>query len=169
MDVKFLRLHEIMHCHFSCVCLKSLVIMIIICIVGSSGNFTVFKATDKNNIELYSGDIYNCSPDALGGQFDAIWDCNAMVAINPEDREKYSDTLMALLKPNGRILLTTYEYDQKLKCTFPHTVSEVTVVSLFERKCSVVALKTSMDLKDTPFLLKFDLPWANRLIFYIQK
>ena len=126
----------------------------------------MYKGTNRS-VELYVGDIYDCTKDSVG-QFDALWDCNALVAVNPGDREKYSKTLIALVKPKGRILLTTYEYDQSLRVKFPHSVPEAIVTPLYKRECSVT-LAARIDMKDTYFVTKFDLPWANRLVFYIEK
>ena len=42
------------------------------------------------------------------GHFDGIWDCNALVAVNVENRQKFIDLLVSLLKPGGKILLTIH-------------------------------------------------------------
>ena len=91
-----------------------------------------------------------------------------MVAVNPEDRQKYTNTLTALLKPKGHILLTTFEYDQSLRIEFPLSVPEAIVTTLYKRDC-LVTLVAKIDMEGTYFLSKFNLPWANRLVFYIEK
>ncbi len=128
--------------------------------IASSDKFTIYKATDRK-IELYLGNIYDCTIDSVG-QFDSIWDCSAMVAVNPEDRQKYTNTLTALLKPKGHILLTTYEYDQSRRLEFPLSVPEAIVTTLYKRDC-LVTLVAKFEIP------KYDLPWAYRLVFYIEK
>ena len=134
--------------------------------LDSAEGFLIYEATDRQ-LKLYVGDIYNCIPDTIG-QFDCIWDCNAIVAVNPEDRQKYADTLKALLKPNGKILMSTYEFDQSLRSEFPHCVPQDKVNPLFEPKYSISLVK-SIDLKGSYFLPKFNLPWATRHVFHIEK
>ena len=72
--------------------------------IATIDHFTVYESTDDHlNIKLLVGDILHCTVESIGHPFDSIWDCNALVAISPSDRERYVATLTALLKPNGRI------------------------------------------------------------------
>ena len=104
------------------------------------------------------------------GLFDGIWDCNALIAVNPEDRVKYVELLCSLLKPSGNILLSTYDYDQSLRNKFPHSVPESLVRSLFEPHGAVKVLeKRTEETVLTRFKLKFNVAEASRVIFHIEK
>lgn len=130
----------------------------------SAGSLVVHEATDRN-LKLIQGDIYECTSDNIG-LFDCIWECNAIVAINPEDRQKYADKLVSLTKPGGRILMSTFEYDQSCHQGFPHTISPEKVQELFKDCCTCeVAEKVEMGAW---FLSKFKLPWALRHLLYLK-
>lgn len=53
-----------------------------------SGNFDIFKNEDQR-INLIVGDYFALSPE-LVRDFDAVWDRASFVAINPDDRERYT-------------------------------------------------------------------------------
>ena len=134
---------------------------------------TVYSNTEKN-IKFIIGNIYDQSTiETIGiGRFDSIWDCNALVAINPEDRRKYVNVLCSLLKPNGKILLSTFDYDQSLHHDFPHSVSESIVNTLFNPHMSVSTLTDLSSNKDK-FLFHFmsicQVSNARRPIFFIAR
>ena len=54
---------------------------------SESGPFTIYKATD-GDLNVLCGDVFNLDT-CYAGPFDVIWDCNAIVAINADDREPY--------------------------------------------------------------------------------
>ena len=103
--------------------------------------------------------------------FDGIWDCNALIAVNPEDRVKYVELLCSLLKPSGNILLSTLDYDQSFRNGFPHTMPISLVRRLFEPHMMVKVLenRTNADKLLSRFMTTFKVPEASRLIFCIQK
>ena len=126
----------------------------------------------QRNIKIAVGSIYDCTVQSLGtSQFDGIWDCSAIVAVNPEDRTKYVDILISLLKPKGKILLSTYDYDQSIRTKFPHSFPERLVRSLFEphgMKVTVSEVRSNDKLLHR-FMTGFNVSQATRPVFYIQK
>ncbi|XP_055013318.1 probable thiopurine S-methyltransferase isoform X2 [Boleophthalmus pectinirostris] len=72
----------------------------------------VFRNSEKT-VSLYQCDIYKFS-SSLEGQFGAIWDRGALVAINPKDREKYAALMVSLMAPDCRYLLDTLLYNPEL-------------------------------------------------------
>ncbi|XP_077991305.1 putative thiopurine S-methyltransferase isoform X2 [Glandiceps talaboti] len=67
--------------------------------------------TSKDNkIKIYQCDFFQFSSD-VAGQFDAAWDRGAFGAITAEDRKKYSDVLISVMKPDSVCLMTTLQYD----------------------------------------------------------
>ena len=127
----------------------------------------MYESTDDHlNIKLLVGDILHCTIESIGHTFDSIWDCNALVAISPSDRERYVATLAALLKPNGCILLSTYDYDPTLRDGAPYPLAHDTLVKLFESHGEFKCLETF----DCPRLSKaFELTWATRSIYCMEK
>ena len=57
------------------------------------------------------GDFFQLTPRTVGGTFEAVWDRGSLVAIAPELRKRYVETLQPMLVPGGRILLVTVEHD----------------------------------------------------------
>ncbi len=130
---------------------------------------TIYRNLEKR-LKFVVGDIFNCTTNTLeSGLFDGIWDCNALVAINPEDRVRYVELLCSLLKPSGSILLSTLDYDQSFRNGFPHTMPESLVRILFEPHMVEVLENGTNDKLLTRFMTTFKVSEASRLIFCIQK
>ncbi|XP_003382923.1 PREDICTED: probable thiopurine S-methyltransferase [Amphimedon queenslandica] len=126
-------------------------------------DFSVYEATDDAiKIKFFVGDVFKISAEC----FDAVWDCNALVAINPQDREKYIQKIDSLLKPSGRILLTTYEYDKTLRNAHPFSMPPGDIEALF----SSFNVQTAETIDETErFKTNFNLPWAKRHVFHITR
>ncbi|XP_064605848.1 probable thiopurine S-methyltransferase [Liolophura sinensis] len=69
----------------------------------------LYKSSDEK-IRLYCGDLFHFNRD-LEGQFDGIWDRASLVAINRDDRKKYSELILSLMNPDCVYLLHTVTYD----------------------------------------------------------
>lgn len=61
-------------------------------------------------IQIYCCDIFLLNENILG-QYDVILDRGSLVAIYPEDRERYVTLMKSLLKEDGKMLLMVVEYD----------------------------------------------------------
>ena len=137
--------------------------------LATKKNFIIYEGIEKN-IQIIVGDIYECTSDAVG-QFDGIWDCNAMVVVNPDDREKYVGVLKQLIKPDGKILMSTFLFDQSLHTAFPHSISPDLTRHLFEPEMKVIVAELA-GMED-PFVIFFlekcNIPYATRPIFYIER
>ena len=132
----------------------------------TQGALIVYEATDRK-IKFLVGDIFDCTPE-VAGVFDCIWETNSLVAINPEDREKYAKTLAALTKPGGRMLMSAYEYDQSLRSSFPLSLPPATVEELFQSYYTV-KLQEKEDLIGKIFTKKFNLPWGFRNVYFMER
>ncbi len=77
----------------------------------ASGSFTVKSA---GPYELWCGDFFDLPRAAVAGVA-GVYDRAALIALPPSLRERYADTLTALLPAQARILLITLEYEQR-KC-----------------------------------------------------
>lgn len=106
----------------------------------------VFKSTEKN-ISLYQCDMYNFS-SSIEGQFGAIWDRGSLVAINPQDREKYAALIISLMAKDCRYLLDTLLYDPELYQGPPFFVPDEQVHKLFGSSCDIQRLQSFDALTD---------------------
>ena len=132
---------------------------------SQEGEFKVHKASDKP-LKIITGNYYNLTPEVCG-TFEAVWDHNAFCAAQPSNRELYIKVLVSLLKPNARILLSTWEYDQSKRSKAPFSVPTELVNTLFKEQFNVEYLDSTYDF--TPyFMKKFDLEWANALIHLLS-
>ncbi|XP_029976524.1 probable thiopurine S-methyltransferase isoform X1 [Salarias fasciatus] len=100
----------------------------------------VFKNSEKN-ISLYQCDMYSFS-SAIDGQFGAIWDRGSLVAINPQDREKYAALIISLMAEDCRYLLDTLLYNPELYPGPPFFVPDEQVHSLFGSRCDIETLQS---------------------------
>ncbi|KAK7495854.1 hypothetical protein BaRGS_00012844 [Batillaria attramentaria] len=101
-------------------------------------NGKLFQSEDKR-LRLYCCDFYSFSQD-VEGQFDGIWDRGALVAINRQDRRKYTGIIKSLMSPGCRYLLSTLIYDETKYNGPPHYVSDEQVRELYGDTCSVEQL-----------------------------
>lgn len=135
--------------------------------IAAKESFKVFSATDHRNLTVYVCDFYAISPD-LAGVFDAIWDHNALGAINPEDRTNYTAKLRSLLKADGNILLSAFEYNQAERPTCPFSVPNSLVKKLFQDHFDIELLEKD-DNTGKMLATQFNLSWATRPIHFLKK
>ncbi|XP_019849402.1 PREDICTED: probable thiopurine S-methyltransferase isoform X2 [Amphimedon queenslandica] len=128
----------------------------------------LYESTDDMmKIKFIVGDLFKCSVERIGS-FDAIWDCNSIIAINPDDTKRYAKLLDSLLKSSGRILLSTYEFeDLSGRDQPPHNLPPDAVKGLFGEKYSI-AVKETLD-HTALFCIKYQIPWAQRHLLYLSK
>ena len=67
----------------------------------------------------------------MGGTVDAVWDRDALSAVNVDDRFRYVRQLSRLLKDGGNMLLDTPLYDEKEYLGDPHPVTDDDLHRLF--------------------------------------
>ena len=94
------------------------------------------------------------------GPFDAIWESNAIVSVNVEDRVPYAELLKSFLKPSGRILMATWNYEQKLRMDRPFSTPPELIQGLFPSFNMEVVEK--VDMTQSWFNKLFNFPWVLR-------
>lgn len=135
-------------------------------LLKESGEFSVHTATDRD-LKIYCGDIFQIGQNFLG-QFDAVWDCKAIIAVNVEERLKYRDILVSALKPNGRILMTTWVYEQKIHLKTPFSIPYTMIRDLFGSHCDTEKIE-DIDMRGTDFCKRNGFPWATRPVLLLTK
>ncbi|MCX7626823.1 MAG: thiopurine S-methyltransferase [Methylophilaceae bacterium] len=99
-------------------------------------DLTLYQAP---GITLYCGDFFALNPTDLE-MVGAVFDRAALIALPPEMRPGYARHMLKLLPPGARILLVTFEYDQREMPGPPFSVSENEVRKLFGDHCEVELL-----------------------------
>ena len=81
---------------------------------------------------LYCGDFFHVTGSELG-DLRAAFDRGALVALPPVLRNRYAEHLAGLMPAGSRILLVSYDYDQKETCGPPFSVPYTEIGELFDR------------------------------------
>ncbi|XP_072026650.1 probable thiopurine S-methyltransferase [Amphiura filiformis] len=100
---------------------------------------TVYKGTD-DDITIYSCDFFKLT-SAIMSKVDCIWDRGSMAAINPEDRQKYSEVIIELMKPDSRYLLDMFQLEHHTFAGPPHNFEPEDAQKLYGTKCTVEHLE----------------------------
>ncbi|KAM6298974.1 thiopurine S-methyltransferase [Aegotheles albertisi] len=101
----------------------------------------------SGDISLYCCSIYDLS-SSIVGQFDAVWDRGALVAVNPCDRQRYVSLMITLMDKNSSYLLVTVSYDPNKHKGPPFYVPESEIKSLFGNHCKIKFLQKVDDFSD---------------------
>lgn len=99
----------------------------------------VLQAWESEALTIYCGDVFDLLPEDLHGAH-AVWDRAALVALNPEQRKRYAAHLARLLPSGSRVLLVTFDYEQREMDGPPFAVLESEVSALFDANFTREAL-----------------------------
>jgi thiopurine S-methyltransferase len=114
--------------------------------IQKSGKLNLFS---NDNIDLFQGDFFDLNK-AQTSPFEAIYDRASIVAFDRSERQRYVNHLMSFLKPGGRILLITLEYDQNKMTGPPFSVPTDEIEWLYAPYGILKLLETS-DIFDERF------------------
>lgn len=81
-----------------------------------------------DELSIYVGDYFTAPIKPV----DIVYDRASLIALPKEMRVQYVEKIKSLLKPDGRILLVTLDYDQDLMPGPPFAVPESEVRALYE-------------------------------------
>ena len=141
----------------------------VLCVIHSTqgvGQFTVYTAEDRP-LRILVGSVFDMSPE-ITGQFDVIWDCFALVAINTEDLQRYATTLSSCMKQSGKMLMATVEYDRAEHSRHPLCITTPTITELFGDAFDVTFIE-AIDITGTHLTARFKLTWAKRPVHLLVK
>lgn len=88
-----------------------------------------------DELTLYSGDFFTAPLEPV----ELVYDRAALVALPESMRQEYVEKVLSNLKPGGRMLLVTLDYDQQELAGPPFSVPAVDVNALFS-ECKVTHL-----------------------------
>ncbi|XP_060133931.1 thiopurine S-methyltransferase isoform X2 [Zootoca vivipara] len=117
----------------------------------------LLKST-TGNISLYCCNIFDFT-SAITGKFDAIWDRGSLVAVNPCDRERYSQLILSLMGSRCHCLLVTCLYDPSKHKGPPFYVPDSEVKHLFGKSCDITCLEKVDGLLERPKKWGLDYFW----------
>ena len=116
---------------------------------------------------VLNGDFF-ATPAACPPLFDAVWDRAALVAMEPSQRARYADTLAAVLRPGGRLLLSTFERAEGTPAGRaagpPYSVSTADVAALFGARGFRLELLELEDLLERPDYQRFKAQGLTRVL-----
>jgi thiopurine S-methyltransferase len=97
---------------------------------------------------LFAADFFDLSEEHLGS-IDAVFDRAALVALESEARVRYADHLRSITRAGARMLLITFDYDQRAMEGPPFAVSPDEVELLFSDGFDIAHLETRDAINDT--------------------
>jgi thiopurine S-methyltransferase len=104
-----------------------------------------------DDLRLIEGDFFRLSPRVIG-RVDAVYDRAALIAMSPDQQERYAQQLLALTPPTAPILLITLDYDPSEMSGPPFATPVEQVRRLFEGRYEVDLLEQVDALVDNPAL-----------------
>ena len=128
--------------------------------------FKVYAAKERK-ITIYCGDMFKFTSSISGCMFDAVWDHHALGACNPSQRQTHIGVLRSILKPQGKILLSHFEYDPTEHSGPPFSLWPALIQELFKEHFSV-ELVEHIDRSDGSTAKRFNLSWNKRPIHLLQ-
>lgn len=97
-------------------------------------------------IEVHAADFFAFTSTP----FDGVWDRAALIALEPKEREAYAAHLLALLRPGGRMLLDTLDYDQSVIDGPPWATPNEQVRALYSDAGELVQLEENTPVAIPP-------------------
>jgi thiopurine S-methyltransferase len=120
----------------------------------------------RTNVRFVVGDFFDLDPAKLG-KFDLVYDRAALIALPAERRPAYVLQLERFLKPNGKMLLITLEYDPQQMSGPPFTVPEPEVRALLDG-WSVEKFDEYDCLEDEPHFKSRGVTWMKESVYQVQ-
>lgn len=105
-------------------------------VVESDKNFIHFRL---ENIEISCGDFF-AVPES--NPYDMVFDRASLVALPREMRKDYAQKIGRLLKPAGRCLLITYQYQENEMSGPPFSISDREINELYAECFSIQELES---------------------------
>ena len=120
-------------------------------------------------ITIYNKNLFAMQPH-MTPKIDGVFDRAALVAIPTHLRPQYAKHLLTLLKPEGTLLLITYDLPRSQEEGPPFAVRKQDVPLLFTDATSIELLEEIHNTPDEePRLISRGLAWSKEHIWLIKK
>ncbi len=104
-----------------------------------------------DELSIYVGDYFTAPIKPV----DIVYDRASLIALPKEMRVQYVEKIKLLLKPGGRILLVTLDYDQELMLGPPFAVPESEVRALYDGY-KITKLESNEEAEKHPKIAKHE-------------
>lgn len=121
----------------------------------------------SERVRIAVGDFFHWDP-AQSAPVDVVYDRAALVAVKPEDRERYAAHLLSALRPGGRILLVSFAYEQEVMSGPPFSVPEEEVRRCFGERCRITRLAEEDILDREPRFRERGLGWLKEQAWLLE-
>jgi thiopurine S-methyltransferase len=118
-------------------------------------------------IRVAIGDFFAWDPEQ-SEPIDAAYDRAALIAVRPEDRERYVGHLLGALRPGGRLLLVTFAYDPAAMTGPPFSVDAAEVRRLLEGRGTLTCLADDDILEREPRFRERGLTWLREQAWVLR-
>lgn len=105
--------------------------------ISNKEGFIIFES---EMITLYCGDYFKLK---LETKVSYLYDRAAIVALDPNDRQKYADKHAELLEVSGKALVLCFEYDQSLCSGPPFSIEENSLTQYFQKNFEVELIENN--------------------------
>ena len=118
--------------------------------------------------EILEGDALALAPEVLGA-VDAVYDRAALVALPPELRPLYAESLSRLVPPGVVMLLVAFEYPQEMKGGPPFSVEAAEIHSSFEPAFAIETLERVDILAQSPKFAEIGIPALHEVAYRLTR
>ncbi len=125
----------------------------------SAGDFVRHTA---GPYEILEGDALGLTAEILG-PVGAVYDRAALVALPPEMRSSYAESMARLVPPGVAMLLIAFEYPQEMRGGPPFSVEEVEIRARFGPAFKIEVLERVDILAQEPKFAEFGIPALHEI------
>jgi thiopurine S-methyltransferase len=127
--------------------------------------FLLFEA---ENIRIYCGDIFALTVTEIG-KITHIYDRAALIALSPEQRQRYAKHLQSLSQSGTEMLLLTLDYQTSSVLMPPYPVSDDEISALYQAGFTIECLQHTENVELAGHLQARDMQHPSESIFYMQR
>jgi thiopurine S-methyltransferase len=127
-----------------------------------------FRRHAAGPFEILEGDALALTPELLG-PVTAAYDRAALVALPPDLRRRYADSLARLLPVGARALLVAFEYPQEMKGGPPFSVEAAEIRELFEPAFRLEQVERLDILAESPKFAEVGIPALYETAFLMER
>ena len=118
--------------------------------------------------EILEGDALTLAPEILGS-VDAVYDRAALVALPPEMRPLYTESMARLIAPGVAMLLVAFEYPQEMKGGPPFSVDAAEIYASFGDAFAVETLERVDVLAQSPKFAEVGIPALHEIAYRLTR
>jgi thiopurine S-methyltransferase len=118
--------------------------------------------------EILEGDALALTPP-ITGPLDAVYDRAALVALPPDMRGPYVESLARLLPRGARGLVVSFEYPQEMKGGPPFSVESQEILGHCAGRFTVRELERVDILAESPKFAEFGIPALHEVAYALER